>query len=477
VPGGLGAREGWTAAAAYPPAARAAPAARRGGGGGAAEGGAAGNDGPTRLLDVGAAGAPVAVAPGAEDVWAQIGGVPDWFAAPAHPSFPALRGRDETCPVSTEGGTRHVHLVREGGGRGGTPAAPRAWDFRDDADDAGGLAARGASAAGRAEVLEEGARGAPRSAAGREPQAQPQQAAPAGGGLVFGGTAAGGAIRTRAVSLRGGASAAPGGAGAPAAPAAAQAGEGSRRALGQPDVPRARAPPGAGGRSWGAGGRGSGAAARGAAEVRDAADALRGELSALDELIAAAEADAPPATGRARWGEAPAAPAGRRAGSSRGGREALAHKEAVPADPVGPPEHHGSPRGAAAPAAAEGFGARRVGRGLAAMRAAGQREGDGAGGAGGAGGAVAGPAAGAALEWTEREWPISGGAPPLPTVPHTRPPTVPISGGQGPAWSAAAAAAAAEEGAEGAEGAGWSGRAESGGGTISVNSALAHLLL
>ena len=225
----------------------------------------------------------------------------------------------------------------------------------------------------------------------------------------------GAALSARARSRRGGgASAAPGGAGAPAAPAAAQAGEGSRRALGQPYVPRARAPPGAGGRSWGAGGRGSGAAARGAAEVRDAADALRGELSALDELIAAAEADAPPATGRARWGEAPAAPAGRRAGSSRGGREALAHKEAVPADPVGPPEHHGSPRGAAAPAAAEGFGARRVGRGLAAMRAAGQREGDGAGGAGGAGGAVAGPAAGAALEWTEREWPISGGPPPPP---------------------------------------------------------------
>jgi len=29
--------------------------------------------------------------------------------------------RDETCPVSTEGGTRRVQLVREGGGRGGVP--------------------------------------------------------------------------------------------------------------------------------------------------------------------------------------------------------------------------------------------------------------------------------------------------------------------------------------------------------------------
>ena len=28
------------------------------------------------------------------------------------------RTRDETCPISTEGGTRRVHLVRRGGGRG-----------------------------------------------------------------------------------------------------------------------------------------------------------------------------------------------------------------------------------------------------------------------------------------------------------------------------------------------------------------------
>jgi len=27
-------------------------------------------------------------------------------------------GRDETCPISTEGGTRRVHSVREGGGGG-----------------------------------------------------------------------------------------------------------------------------------------------------------------------------------------------------------------------------------------------------------------------------------------------------------------------------------------------------------------------
>ena len=33
-----------------------------------------------------------------------------------------FRGRDETCPVSTEGGTRRVQLVREGGG-GGAPRA------------------------------------------------------------------------------------------------------------------------------------------------------------------------------------------------------------------------------------------------------------------------------------------------------------------------------------------------------------------
>jgi len=31
----------------------------------------------------------------------------------------STRGRDETCPVSTEGGTRRVQLVQEGGWRGG----------------------------------------------------------------------------------------------------------------------------------------------------------------------------------------------------------------------------------------------------------------------------------------------------------------------------------------------------------------------
>jgi hypothetical protein len=33
--------------------------------------------------------------------------------------------RDETCPVSTEGGTRRVQLVREGGGGGGRLVAQR----------------------------------------------------------------------------------------------------------------------------------------------------------------------------------------------------------------------------------------------------------------------------------------------------------------------------------------------------------------
>jgi hypothetical protein len=37
------------------------------------------------------------------------------------PRHAAWRGRDETCPVSTEGGTRRVQLAREGGGRGGAP--------------------------------------------------------------------------------------------------------------------------------------------------------------------------------------------------------------------------------------------------------------------------------------------------------------------------------------------------------------------
>jgi hypothetical protein len=35
--------------------------------------------------------------------------------------------RDETCPISTEGWTRRVHFVREGGGGGAFPlAAPAA---------------------------------------------------------------------------------------------------------------------------------------------------------------------------------------------------------------------------------------------------------------------------------------------------------------------------------------------------------------
>ena len=39
---------------------------------------------------------------------------------------PACARIDETCPISTEGGTRRVQLVREGGGRGGerTPRSP-----------------------------------------------------------------------------------------------------------------------------------------------------------------------------------------------------------------------------------------------------------------------------------------------------------------------------------------------------------------
>ena len=44
---------------------------------------------------------------------------------------PAERGMHdaapETCPVSTEGGTRRVHLVREGGGRGGGGGASSLW--------------------------------------------------------------------------------------------------------------------------------------------------------------------------------------------------------------------------------------------------------------------------------------------------------------------------------------------------------------
>jgi len=45
----------------------------------------------------------------------------------AHRHVSGLYGRrDETCPVSTEGGTRRVQLVREGGVRGGRHPAPPA---------------------------------------------------------------------------------------------------------------------------------------------------------------------------------------------------------------------------------------------------------------------------------------------------------------------------------------------------------------
>jgi len=36
----------------------------------------------------------------------------------SQPAIPGTTPRDEACPVSTEGGTRRVRLVREGGGRG-----------------------------------------------------------------------------------------------------------------------------------------------------------------------------------------------------------------------------------------------------------------------------------------------------------------------------------------------------------------------
>ena len=39
-------------------------------------------------------------------------------ARPPPRPAPSYGGRDETCPISTEGGTRRVHLVRRGGGRG-----------------------------------------------------------------------------------------------------------------------------------------------------------------------------------------------------------------------------------------------------------------------------------------------------------------------------------------------------------------------
>jgi hypothetical protein len=42
-------------------------------------------------------------------------------ATPVH----LVRGRDETCPDSTEGGTRRVQLVREGGGGGRPNGRPR----------------------------------------------------------------------------------------------------------------------------------------------------------------------------------------------------------------------------------------------------------------------------------------------------------------------------------------------------------------
>ena len=45
------------------------------------------------------------------------------------PAPPCPAAADEKCPVSTEGGTRRVQLVREkgggGGGGGAAPAAPR----------------------------------------------------------------------------------------------------------------------------------------------------------------------------------------------------------------------------------------------------------------------------------------------------------------------------------------------------------------
>jgi len=49
--------------------------------------------------------------------------------------------RDETCPVSTGGGTRRVQSVREGGGGGGIAAdAPAGGDLRGRANDRHGVA-------------------------------------------------------------------------------------------------------------------------------------------------------------------------------------------------------------------------------------------------------------------------------------------------------------------------------------------------
>jgi hypothetical protein len=50
-------------------------------------------------------------------------------------SGPRRVQRDETCPISTEGGTRRVHFVREGGGSGPRPAScwaawRRAWGWQ-----------------------------------------------------------------------------------------------------------------------------------------------------------------------------------------------------------------------------------------------------------------------------------------------------------------------------------------------------------
>ena len=41
------------------------------------------------------------------------------FEALAAGEPPHISQQVETCPVGTEGGTRRVHLVREGGGGGG----------------------------------------------------------------------------------------------------------------------------------------------------------------------------------------------------------------------------------------------------------------------------------------------------------------------------------------------------------------------
>ena len=75
-------------------------------------------------------------------------------AGPKHPAggrhASPTRASDETCPVSTEGGTRRVQLVREGGGgtpADGAPAAAPAGPPRE-APEPSGSAAR--PTAGRA---------------------------------------------------------------------------------------------------------------------------------------------------------------------------------------------------------------------------------------------------------------------------------------------------------------------------------------